>query len=261
MDERGRLVRTLPIFRARGAKGGNGATSRAALDAAAFAKGELVELFTARGCTMIVPAADVPLALAAAKVGHAEKTKKIVAGEGLAAAERSALEKAILAALAKGGKDAAELRAAIPKNLVRSFGEAGRRLGESSRSSSRCATSRCAASCGGSSAAGGSTATTSSSGSLGKGSLGRRRSPEGATTLLRELARRFWHGRLGVAARARLLGGHPTKEAAAAAESAGAVRALVPELGEMWVLESDLAPLEARERGGGPRRALPALPG
>jgi hypothetical protein len=232
-------------WRARGAKVG-----KRAADAAALGKRDLVELFTVRGCTMLVPAEDVPLALAAARQTHAEKTKKIIAGERLAAAERMALEKAILAALAKGGKDAAELRAAIPKDLVRPFGDAGRRLGESS---SLLFTVRDLQ-------VRGLVRRVERGGRIdgddfefrivGKGEAGSAPFEGDRAALLAELARRFlaWAGPASLRELAHWAD-IPQKEAEPAALAAGAERVLVPEAGEMWVLGREVAALERASAG------------
>ena len=102
---------------------------RDTVDGAVFADSTIAELPSARGCTMLVPRADASLVLACARRWFARTLALAEAKAGVSAREIDALSEAVTLALAAGALDDEALRAAVPQDLVRSLGEAGRKIG------------------------------------------------------------------------------------------------------------------------------------
>jgi hypothetical protein len=103
---------------------------RAEVDDAAIEGGSLVEIPTVRRCVMIVPRRDAWLALGAAAAEVAESHQAALEKTGVNAREIDKLSAAVVEALGRGPLSGDEIRAAVPAKLVRSLGEAGRKIGE-----------------------------------------------------------------------------------------------------------------------------------
>jgi hypothetical protein len=103
---------------------------RAGVDRGAFVDRALLELPGPRGVAMLVPAGDAALALRATRASDDARYAKVKAAEGIRDAEIERLCDAILEALRGGALGPDELRAAFPARLVRSLGEAGKKLGD-----------------------------------------------------------------------------------------------------------------------------------
>jgi hypothetical protein len=104
---------------------------RADVDHAALEEGSLVEIPAARACVMTVPRADAALALRAAEKTVAAAYEAAKKTAGVTAREIHRLSSAIVDALGRGPLAGDDLRAAIPAKLVRSLGDAGKKIGES----------------------------------------------------------------------------------------------------------------------------------
>jgi DNA glycosylase AlkZ-like len=104
---------------------------RAAVDAA-VERGDVHEIPAVRGCTMLVPAEDVALALHVARAQH-DKGELAVARKHFAVTDKELdkLCRAVLAAVGKQPLEPKELHAALGPKLVRSLGEAGKKRGMS----------------------------------------------------------------------------------------------------------------------------------
>ena len=85
----------------------------------------------ARGCTMLVPRRDVPVARQLGSTIYRKRTDKELAKIDVSGRELAALGKKVLPLLAAGGLEPAALRAALPPKAIRSLGEPGKRLGHS----------------------------------------------------------------------------------------------------------------------------------
>ena len=104
------------------ARGGFG---REAVDDA-VARLEIQELPSARGCTYVVPACDIALAL---RIGHGFSNQwKTAERIGVTPKEIDRLGSSIVKALAKGPLSPEELRAAV-RGAIRNLGEEGKRRG------------------------------------------------------------------------------------------------------------------------------------
>ena len=107
----------------------NAAIGREALESA-VRNGDLVECPSVRGCSMLVPREDVPLALAAGRSFHHQRFAKLRAKTNVTPREIARLSDAVRAELEPGPIDVEQLRSRLPAKLHRSLGEAGRALGE-----------------------------------------------------------------------------------------------------------------------------------
>lgn len=114
------------------ARGGRAGSIKNAVDDAIFGDGSLVEVPSLRGCTMLVPREDVNAAIAAGRPFHAERKKKVYKFCKVTDGDIFDLSNAIVKILAKEPMDTNGLQKSLPSKLVRSLGEDGRRLGESS---------------------------------------------------------------------------------------------------------------------------------
>lgn len=99
---------------------------------AAIEKGELRVVPAVRGCMYIVPADDVPLAMAVAQQLSAKRNARDQEKAGIEAGELEALGEKVLAALAQGPQSTAGLRKVLPEGAVRSLGALGKKVGLSS---------------------------------------------------------------------------------------------------------------------------------
>lgn len=109
-----------------------GAANRSDVDDAVFRLRELREVLTVRGTTMLVPAEDVPLALALGKHSTDERLRRVAKACGFDAAEVVRLAAQVADTLAAGAASTEDLRARIPEDAIRDLGAAGRKLGEPS---------------------------------------------------------------------------------------------------------------------------------
>ncbi|MBI3819972.1 MAG: winged helix DNA-binding domain-containing protein [Planctomycetes bacterium] len=105
---------------------------RDALENEIYEKNTLVEVPSARGCTMLVAREDAALAIAAGMDFHADRKSKLFKTTDITDRELDALCDKITKTLARGPLDIAAIKAAIGAGAARPFGEAGRKLGESS---------------------------------------------------------------------------------------------------------------------------------
>jgi hypothetical protein len=106
--------------------------NRAALDSAIFEEEDLVEIPTVRGCTMLVPAEDVALALAGGRRFVSQHEDKIRAACNIKDREIHDLRAAATTLLKAGPLSMEMLRGQLPMKLVRDLGASGKSLGERS---------------------------------------------------------------------------------------------------------------------------------
>lgn len=93
--------------------------------------GAALDVSTVRGCGMVVPFEDAGLAL---RMGRIELDKRLAAAErklGFDPATLPRLEEAVVAALDAGALSPRDLKGAVPDELLVAFGDAGKKLGES----------------------------------------------------------------------------------------------------------------------------------
>ncbi len=105
---------------------------RAAVDRAVFEDEDLIEVPTVRGCSMLVPAEEVSLALVGGQRFSAQYQKKVKAGCNIKEREIADLCAAVQNRLKDGPTSLEFLRSRLPADLVRDLGAAGKRLGERS---------------------------------------------------------------------------------------------------------------------------------
>lgn len=94
--------------------------------------GSAMDVSTVRGCGMVVPFQDAGLAL---HMGRMEFAKRLSAAErrlGFDGSSLGPLEGAVVDALGDTALTPQQLKSALPDGLIVSFGEAGKKLGESS---------------------------------------------------------------------------------------------------------------------------------
>ncbi|MCB9680325.1 MAG: winged helix DNA-binding domain-containing protein [Alphaproteobacteria bacterium] len=101
---------------------------RPAIDAQVGA-GALAVVPGVRGCMWVVPAEDAALSIAAAADAGRRRQERELERVGVDAAEIRGVRDAILAALAGGEHTTDALRTALPDGVVRSLGDAGKKLG------------------------------------------------------------------------------------------------------------------------------------
>ncbi len=106
--------------------------SRHKVDREVFDAGTLVEVPAVRGCVMLVPCDDVPLALACARRSFAQHFQKVYQTCPVSERETKVLGEIIVTALRDEILTPDELRERLPPHLVCSLGEAGKMVGESS---------------------------------------------------------------------------------------------------------------------------------
>ncbi len=109
----------------------SGALDGSVLDEA-VERGELWVLPAARGCIYLVPRVDVPLALRWGWVTAWRRTDRDVTKAGTSWEEVEAIAAAALEVLSAEELTTQKLRRALPEGLVRSLGEAGKKVGMSS---------------------------------------------------------------------------------------------------------------------------------
>jgi hypothetical protein len=103
------------------------------VDVDAAIEGVRVQVVPAvRGCIYVVPRAHVALALRVAEEQQAKRSAREMAVVGVKDTELEAVGKTVLAALGAGPLATDALRRALPEGTVRSFGEAGKKIGLSS---------------------------------------------------------------------------------------------------------------------------------
>lgn len=107
-------------------------TTRKELDDLVFQSRQLEEVLTVRGATMLVPQAEVPLALAAGRRANHDRLARLTKQCDVNEREVRRLAAAILETLDDGPASSTALRSRIPARLIRDLGPAGRKLGESS---------------------------------------------------------------------------------------------------------------------------------
>lgn len=105
--------------------------SRAALDAAIVSR-ELQVVPAARGCIYIVPREEVGLVLRIAEEQWRPRTGRELEKAGSSWTEVEQVAAAVEATLKKGALSTDALRRSLPKDAVRSLGEAGKKIGLSS---------------------------------------------------------------------------------------------------------------------------------
>jgi hypothetical protein len=104
--------------------------TREQMDRAVIVAREAVEVATVRGVTMIVDAHDAAFAVRAGQRSDDDRYARTRKACGFTDAEIDRLGRAALDALAGGPLAGDGLRGAIPAKLVRSLGEAGKKLGD-----------------------------------------------------------------------------------------------------------------------------------
>ncbi len=105
---------------------------RAAVDRAIFDEESLIEVPTVRGCTMLVPAEDVSLALRAGLPFSTKYLEKVRTACKVTDREIRDLSSAVPELLKSGPLTMDALRERLPAKLVRDFGVTGKSLGERS---------------------------------------------------------------------------------------------------------------------------------
>ncbi|MDX1384932.1 MAG: crosslink repair DNA glycosylase YcaQ family protein, partial [Thermoanaerobaculia bacterium] len=108
-----------------------GGVRRAEIDQAVEA-GRLRVVPSVRGCIYLVPSEAVSCSLRVADLLSRSRREREHEKVGLSAAEVQRLGAAVLEALAGGALTTSALRRALPENLVRGFGAAGKKVGISS---------------------------------------------------------------------------------------------------------------------------------
>lgn len=101
---------------------------RQEVDDLVFRRLELFEVPCVRSSTMLVPRADLAVALAAGRRAFAEWEKKLEK-LGVGRKELETLAARLLVALGAGTRSADQLRRDVPAKLIRDLGEAGKQLG------------------------------------------------------------------------------------------------------------------------------------
>ncbi len=102
------------------------------LDDAVFADQTVLNVPSVRSCVMLVPHTDAGLALRAALPAVDKATARAASKCGFELDEIEDLGKAVVRALARGPATPDELRERLPAGQVKSLGEAGKKIGESS---------------------------------------------------------------------------------------------------------------------------------
>jgi hypothetical protein len=120
---------TLPYLAFRARQPG---INRTDVDRAVFEEESIVEVPTVRGCTMLVSAEDLSLALMAGRQFSAQYLDKVRKACNVTDREIKDLSAAVPAILKNGPLSMESLRARLPANLVRNFGPSGKSLGERS---------------------------------------------------------------------------------------------------------------------------------
>jgi hypothetical protein len=105
---------------------------KAGVDRAVFNGAGLVEIPAVRGCTMLVPAEDVSLALFAARRSREDVQNRIRSACGITKREVEELTRAVVNLLERGPLGQDEIRSRIPARLNRGLGQEGKRFGENS---------------------------------------------------------------------------------------------------------------------------------
>lgn len=101
---------------------------RPQIDAAIYQERTLVEVPAMRGCTMIVPSDDAPLARFSAQRAANEQRQQLVRRLTVNDADIQRLGDHICQALEEGALDSEQLTDLVPSTLIMDFGEEGRRL-------------------------------------------------------------------------------------------------------------------------------------
>jgi hypothetical protein len=101
---------------------------RQEVDDVVFRRLELFEVPCVRSSTMLVPRADLAVALAAGRRAFVEWEKKL-AKLGVARKELETLAARVVTALGGGTLSADQLRRDVPSKLIRDLGDAGKQLG------------------------------------------------------------------------------------------------------------------------------------
>jgi len=106
--------------------------SRVELDDEIFEGDEIREVPAVRDCFMLVPRDEVWLALACARRAEGPRLERLARCCGVGEQEVSELAASIASILQRGPQTSESLRHAVPSRQVRSLGNAGKRLGDTS---------------------------------------------------------------------------------------------------------------------------------
>jgi hypothetical protein len=120
---------TLPYLAIRARMPGCG---RSDVDRAVFEEESVVEVPSVRGCTMLVPAEDVSLALMGGRQFSTQYLEKVRKACNVTDREIRDLSTSVPGLLKDGPLTMEALRERLPINLVRNFGSSGKSLGERS---------------------------------------------------------------------------------------------------------------------------------
>jgi hypothetical protein len=99
------------------------------VDDAVYRRFDVVEVPAVRDSTMLVPRADLSVALAAGRRSFDERLTKLIKATGGTSKELQTLAERILKMLQQGVRSSDALRAEMPSRYVRELGDAGKRLG------------------------------------------------------------------------------------------------------------------------------------